>query len=437
MAQNKSTKASNPSSKMSANQRSELVSKAISNALTKLAAEDRADTKRLVAIMEKKKSKSQSQAPSKSIRAFGGVTEVEAAPVSLGNTIRSVKPQTNFSQNGVRIQGRDYIATIGGTATNYTDFTFQGGIGMSPIGLSATALRGFFQSYEKYKWNRAVAHYITSSPTSTSGDILLFYHSNHGGPKVDCTSSNFLAYALSTDMAVLGPQWTNHSAQLIEGNHGWFKTDVLNTEDVEHQADGELLVYTRSTINGTSTDSPGYLILDYDISFEDRMLNSRINVLPSGLFKWYPTCLTAASATVSAGDGVFVSITGTVTYDGGTAVQPTGAAVGNIYQIVADMTNSTSSNITPTSIGFSTVVNNRGTLAYVPFPVTTGVTFYMVSSSIQSNGTYYLFPTYAACFSGQPLVYHNQLGASVSFSFQATICCVGSVNTAFTQSNIG
>jgi len=429
-----------------ASNRSTTVSKASSDGYSKLQTEFRklarekaqkrvvANAKALVNLAKLKETK-----PTKmpAIRAFGGVSEVEAAPVSLGNTIRSVKPQTIHSQNGVRIKGRDYIMTIGGTASNFTDFTFQGGIGMSPIGLSATGLRGFFQTFEKYRWNQAMAHFITSSPTSTSGDVLMMYHSNHGGPKVDCTSANFLAYALSTDMAVLGPQWTNHSCQLIEGSHGWFKTDVLNTEDVEHQADGELLVYTRNTINGNVTDSPGYVILDYDISFEDRLLNSRINVLPSSLFKWQPLAISAAAATVSNGDGVFVAITGSTTYDASTAVQPTGAAVGNIYQIVVDMTNSTAANITPQSLGFSVIVNNRGTLSYVPFPVTTGVTFYMVCSSVNSNGTYWLFPTYAACFSGQPLVYHNQTGASVAFAMQATICCVGSINTQYTQASIG
>lgn len=307
------------------------------------------------------------RAPATHMAPFAGVSQVDVAPVNIGNTIRSTKQQVIPTKDGVTVIGRDFVATVGGQVAAFTGWCLQAGLGLSPVGLNAAGLRGYFQVYQKYKWKRCVAHYVTSSPTSTSGDILMVYHSNHGGPKVNHLSTNFLSYALSTDNALIGPQWTNHSIELISGKHDWRETDILNAEDVQHQADGELLVYAKATTNGSAADSPGYLLIDYEISFENRMLNPRVQVLPASVFKFIPTGIHVAYSPTQY--DLFSSdiLNSTKAYNN-TPVIPDGMAVGDIYQVVLDVQNAVFSNVTAANALVVSYANtgNSGAGTYMP-----------------------------------------------------------------------
>nr|WRQ65687.1 structural protein [Tolivirales sp.] len=376
--------------------------------------------------------------PNSGIAPFSGVSQVDIAPVNIGNTIRSARQVVIPTRDGVTVTGRDFVTVVGGTVPSYVGWTLQGGVGLSPLGLNASGLRGFFQTYQWYKWEKCVAHYITSSPTSTSGDVLLMYHANHGGPKADHTSTNFMSYALSTDSALLGPQWTNHSVEIIQGEHKWKETDVLNTEDVSHQTDGELLVYTKAATNGSAADPPGYLLIDYKISFQNRMLNPRIQTLPSGLFKFIPTGIHVNTPPTQFEVWSADFLLSTKAYNNAPIV-PTGASVGDIFQVILDLQNATFTNITA---GNAFVVNiahtgNAGAGTYIPFPLTTGMTIYAVIGSTVANGSVAFFPNYSAIFAGNTLRYANTSIPPVTIDCAAVFSCVGSVSTKFTQANIG
>lgn len=373
---------------------------------------------------------------------FAGVSEVSAAPVTLGNTVRSVKQTVLPQLNGVRVVGRDFVHAIGGSLATFTGWTLQGGLSLTPMSLNASGLRGFFQSYEQYRWNKVVAHYVTSSPTSLTGDVLMVYHRNHGGPKVNHSSGNFLSYSLSTDSALIGPQWTNHSLLILDGDGKQLGTDVLNSEDVCHQADGELLVYTKNTTNGTAADQPGYLLIDYDITFVNRMLNPRVQTLPSGTFKWFPTGF-ATSGLVAAADPVFMDTNTTNTYSGAAGSIPAGVSVGDVFQVVFDLSTAVFGG-TLTAASASTMWSNNfgfvGTGAtsapfLAPYPLTTGTTLYAVFRGGGANG-FTLYPSYASLFAGNDL---RWTAASVgqSFNCPVIICCVGSIGSSYLQANIG
>lgn len=370
--------------------------------------------------------------PAGAMSPFGGVSELGIAPVTIGNTVCSVKQQVLPSRNGVRVVGRDFVMAVGGTSTIYSNWTLQAGLGLSPICLNATGLRGYFQTYERFHWNRVNVHYITSSPTSATGDVLIVYHSNHGGPKVDHTSSNFMSYALSTDSALLGPQWTNHSVQILSGERDWFNTDVLSVEDVMHQADGEVLVYTRNTTNGASPDQPGYILIDYDVTFERRMLNPRVQSLPSSLFKFQPVTFHMAGAPVLAGDTVSFDMGSVGTYTGGTVALPNGLAQGDVFQVVFDLQQATISGGLSFATGFSVKVSTGVNMVY---PITTGTTLYAVCGSAAGTGAFALFPNYDAAMTGQAMVF--SANSSPLIATPIIVCCVGSITPVFAQANIG
>jgi hypothetical protein len=366
------------------------------------------------------------------MRPFGGVTSVDLAPVTIGNTIRSVKQQIYPHPNGVRVVGRDFVFAVGGTATAFSNWTLQAGLGLSPIGLNATGLRGYFQTYERYRWNNCNAHYITSSPTSSTGDILMVYHSNHGGPKVDHSSSNFMSYALSTDSALLGPQWTNHSVSIVRGERDWLNTDVLAAEDVQHQADGELLIYTRNTTQGSSPDEPGYVLIDYDITFERRMLNPRVQSLPSSLFKFQPSTFHYSGGPVVAGQTVSFDMASTGTYNQLAVALPRGIAQGDVFQVVFDINNASVGGGVSLATMVSVVPTPGTTL---PYPIATGTTLYALCGSAVGNGAFSLHANYDSVLTGQPLVW--TAAANPVLAIVMILCCVGSINAVFSQANIG
>jgi hypothetical protein len=366
---------------------------------------------------------------------FTGVAEMSQAPVSIGNTLRSTRPTAVQTANSVLVTGRDFVMAVAPVGNTYTGWTLAAGFPLSPAALNASSLRGYFQSYERFRFRRAVVHYITSSPTSSSGDILILHHTNRGGPKVDHSSSNFLSYAMSTDAAILGPQWVNHSIEVITtGPLDWCETDIFNSEDLQHQANGEVLVYTKETYNGAAA-SPGYILIDYQVEFHNRMLNPRVQTLPSALLKYFNGNFNANGAPV-IGDPAAFAVTGVNTYAGTAGTAPPGATAGDIYQIVLDLTNPTLVGAATIANMFSTIGTIAATAAYVqptrqPFPLTNGGTYF----ACWDGSVMVLFANYDACLAGVPCVW-TAAGAQ-QLSCPCIYSLVGSRDNTYAQANIG
>jgi hypothetical protein len=83
---------------------------------------------------------------------------------------------------------------------------------ITPCCLPSSILRNYCQMFNKFRVNKVIVHYITSSPTSQAGDVLFYYEKDRLAPMADYSSSSFLPYVLSDPHTVIGPQWTNHSA---------------------------------------------------------------------------------------------------------------------------------------------------------------------------------------------------------------------------------
>lgn len=362
---------------------------------------------------------------------FGGVSQVQQAPVSIGNSLRSCAPLVMTNNDSTSVTGRDFVMSLQGVSSGMSTWALSGGVPLTPGALVASVLRGYYQSHESYRFRRLQLHYISSSPTSLSGDVLMLYHTNRGGPKVNHNSSNFLSYALSTQNAMLGPQWNNMSVN-IECSKDWVSTDIFNSEDVQHQSDGEVLVYTRNTSNGTLPDSPGYLIIDYIVDFKHLMTNPRLLTLPSSLLKWFNIGVAANNITVIAGAPVVFTSFNNSTYTANTSIAPPGDVAGNVYQIVLD---TDFAFFNPNGLNRDTMWSTRtdDATARVAYPFATGTTIYAVSGPLPVCTIY---PTYDAAMSGRPLVW--SVGFSgVSLGLNAVYSCVGSVTPNFLQANIG
>lgn len=370
---------------------------------------------------------------------FKGVSEMSMAPVSIGNSLRSSRPSISQSANSVVVTGRDFVMVVGGTQSSYVGWCLTAGFPLTPACLNASALRGYFQSYERFRFRRAVVHYITSSPTSASGDIMVVHHTNRAGPKVDHNSTNFMSYVMSTDSAVLGPQWVNHSVDILPGIPlDMCETDIFNTEDIQHQANGEVLVYTKNTTNGGVPDPPGYILIDYVVEFHNRMLNSRIQTLPTALLKNFNGSFNA-NGTPALGDPLAFAVTGVNTYSGVAGTAPPGATTGDIYQIVLDLTQPTLAGAVNPLNSFATTGASSTTALYsaptrTTFPLTNGGTYYAIWDSVASVMT--MYPSYISALAGNPVVW-NIAGAGQQLSCPCIFSLVGSKDNTYAQANIG
>jgi hypothetical protein len=274
--------------------------------------------------------------PQKKGRAFGPVSAIATAPVAIGNSIRGSEPVVKMASDGCRITGRDFAFQAGASVAAATDWTLIGGLPLTPAAMPATALKSYTQMYGYFRFNSIVVHYITSSATSQTGDVMFYYERDRAGPAIDPTSTSFLPFVLSDMNTVLGPQWTNHTA-LIKPDPEFKSTDYGMNHDLNEEANGTVFLYSKTS----SANSPGYVVIDYDISFKQHQVNPRSGLLPVTRAQWTQTTLGETAAVQVNATTVLVPAIQGNTIAGTAAALPTGTLPGDIFKIIFDVTNST------------------------------------------------------------------------------------------------
>lgn len=268
------------------------------------------------------------------------VSVMTTAPVSIGNSIRGQKPKVVNTPNGARVVGRDFCFEAKATVAAVNGWTLIGGMPITPSVLATAGLRGYTQMFSCFKVNRLAVHYITSSPTSQSGDVLFYYERERTTPMIDFTNNSFLPFVLSDPNTILGPQWQNHTA-FIDPIKEWKTTNYGLNPDLNEDATGSVFLFSKTS----AANSPGYIIFDYDIEFKEMCVNPRAGVLPvsRGLWNYATTQVTALAAT--AGTTIPVLILAGNNPDGVATAMPNGAASGDIYKMIALITASTASGV--------------------------------------------------------------------------------------------
>jgi len=314
---------------------------------------------------------------------FGAVSTITTAPVAIGNSMHGAQAQvTNKTADSCRVVGRDYAFTAASTGT-LTGWCNVGGFALTPAGFVSSILRSYTQMYNKFKFNNVVVHYITSSATTSTGDVMFHVVKNRTDPTPNNTASTFLSYVLSDPNTVIGPQWTNHSA--VVKPTGGFRNLVSGSNlDYDYQSQGEVFLYSKTA----STDSPGYVIIDYDISFKELSLNPRAGALPNGNIIYQPVQLVLAAAACTTNSTILSWSTGT-RWLGNTSITNLTATpdykIGDIYKFTIDATNTNSSAWTSTAgttPTLSTLMNPLiENITQVGFTITDGMTIYVVCTS--------------------------------------------------------
>jgi hypothetical protein len=264
---------------------------------------------------------------------MSAVSTVDTAPVAIGNSVRGFAMQSTRSRNGANVIGRDFMFTPIGTSAIQT-WTSTGGTPLTPAAFVDSKIRSYLQLYQKYRWRRCVVHYITSSPTSSTGDVMFYHGKNRDSVFLNQTSSLLLPFVMSDPDSVIGPQWTNHSAELkLQGT--WKSCDYGMTDSLNDYADGEVFLLSKTT----TTDSPGYVLMDYEIEFSEEQISPRLLSLPLSRIQYNNVNLSVNGA-IGFGNVVFLGAATGNNLSGSQSSYPTGTTVGDIFKVILDVTNS-------------------------------------------------------------------------------------------------
>ncbi len=332
---------------------------------------------------------------------FGAVSTINTAPIAIGNSLRGSEPKVIQTSDGVRIIGRDYGFTPVQTGS-VTGWCLVGGMPLTPACMPTTALRSYVQMYSKFKFNACNFHYITSSPTSTNGDVMFYYSKNPEDPLPDWTNNSFLPFILSDPYTVIGPQWTNHTLYL-EPKTGFKSCDYGCAQPNNLYTQGDVYLFSKTS----STESPGYVVFDYDITFKELQVNPRAGALPAAYAQWTPVCL---SATTTTSGNVAALTYNNTNWMGSTTISAFNPGVAGsaalVYKIVIDITNSvltgkTTSNLFKYPLPVTTITSNTLT----GWTVDDGLTLYGVSSPASS--LMFLFATETQAFEGASIAAIN------------------------------
>lgn len=352
---------------------------------------------------------------------MGPVTRVNTAPVAIGNSILGSQPNVIQTANGTRVVGRDFCFECKATVAAVTSWALVGGMPLSPAVLVTSAVKNFAQMFNKFKINRIAFHYITSSPTTQAGDVMFYYEKDRNGPFIDSSNNSFLPYVLSDPNTLIGPQWMNHSV-MVRPVGSWNSTDYGMSSDLNEETDGSIFLFSKTN----SANSPGYIIMDYDISFKEMSINPRAGVLPvtRALFN-YITVGTTTTA-VNTTTAFAIPIAGS-NPDGTPSVMPSGATAGDIYKYVTQLSSTILVNPAWVNVAAGTLISAKPNSTLIAQAVDDGYTMYALYT-----GTALVFYPSVEAAKTSTNWYVYGVSATVTFTLCGLISLVGSA--AATQS---
>jgi len=280
--------------------------------------------------------------------------------------------------------------------------------------------------FNKFKVNRIAVHYITSSPTSQAGDVMLYYEKDRTAPMCDYSNSSFLPYVLSDPNTIIGPQWTNHTV-VLRPTKDWKTTLYGNEPDLNEDAEGTLFFFSKTN----AANSPGYLLIDYDIQFKELSVNPRAGSLPIARGQATFVGLSSPTNAITTGTGATWVWTSVKNITGATSAAPTGAIPGDIYKLVVQYTatipagnTAWSGSVTPTT---SNMLQYGGTNRALT--IDDGLTLYLSYNTVSSLQ---LFPTLEAAVTNSDAIEWQTSITTLVFSLCAEIHLVRNV-TDLTQ----
>lgn len=344
------------------------------------------------------------------------VTMMSSAPVSVGNTVRGVASKTVMLPDGCVVTGRDFMFSPVGSGAIQT-WTLVGGAPLTPAAFADSTLRQYMQMYQRFRFKRIIAHYITSSPTSANGDVMFYYGKNRDSVFLNQTSGNLLPFVISDPNTVLGPQWQNHSAA-FNCTGDWRSCDYGMESNPSLYADGELFLMSKTS----TVDSPGYVMFDYTIEFSQKSISPRLLSLPITRILWSQLGLSFNNAAAVTNTPVIASVGGN-NISGLASALPTGTISGDVFKVIFDVTNSTFAGAGSGAFIVSNIAN-QPTQFTSSITLQDGTTLYAVYSG---NGVWSFYTNSAAAYSNDRPLLYSATNAITGTTIQVWVSYIGAI----------
>lgn len=191
-----------------------------------------------------------------------------------------------------------------------------------------------------------------------------------------------------------------------------------------------MFVYTKTSANST-IGSPGYVLVDFDITFTTLQTSPRELTFPLSRLKYSCHGISIPATSPAIGD-IFTPLTTGAILDG-TSVNPLSndpaARLGDIYKVVMLPDYGVFINCSASTLMAFGLRNSLATPAPVNVTVDDGFTCYAVLVNL-SNGVILLYSTYEeASAQSAPFMYGSNTPGQI-FNIPAYFSLVGSVNPA-------
>lgn len=369
-------------------------------------------------LLTKKKRTSRSEG-------LAAISTINTAPVAIGNSITGHASKEYHTSTGVRVVGRDFMFQAQPTAVGNNGWTVVGGVPLTPAAFVDSCISAYARMYAKFRFRQVIVHYITSSSTASTGDVVLYYQKDRASVMLNTSSNNLLAMVLSDDSTVLGPQWLNHSVKLQMDGKSWKYVDYGMHTGVNDYSTGDLFLLSKTV----TTDSPGYVLFDFDIEFSERQIQPRLLTFPMQRIFWWPVCLSRTNVAVSTNDVAYLKCDEGNGINGIVNPVPTGSLEGDVFKIFFDLTNSLAKSGNPAAWTNCTAAN----LLKINFggnnqnlTIQDGMTMYAMYLGGES---WYLYTNPEGPFSGANPDICWQVQATVTFTLCGWVSYIGSVNS--------
>lgn len=345
--------------------------------------------------------------------ASGNGVMMSRAPVALGATISGSRTLVTKAGKGHMLRGREFLTSAYGTG-NITTWTMCAGIPLTPVVFVDSMLQQYGKMYSYFRWKRLAVHYVTTSPTSSNGSVMIYYNKDRASTYLNQTSPNLLPFVLSDPHTTISPQWQNMTV-VLETDSEWKRLDYGKSDDVGHFAAGEVFLLSKTS----TTESPGYLLMTYEIELKDENLTPRLLLWPQPTISYVPYLFNWPA--VGGGSAVtFSSLAGTSQIGTNT----NRLLQSGVYKVILDVSNSTTSSVSPTP-NFSLLWST--TTPSVNVALIDGTTIYGICNSSSIT----LYPNAEDAFAAvNPLLWSNAQSNVTGASIQIWTSLVGFIGTS-------
>jgi len=344
---------------------------------------------------------------------IGNGVMMSRAPVALGATISGSKTLVTKVGKGHRLRGREFLTSAYGTG-NITTWTMCAGIPLTPVVFVDSMLQQYGKMYSYFRWTKLAVHYVTTSPTSTNGSVMIYYNKDRASTYLNQTSPNLLPFVLSDPHTSISPQWQNMTT-VLETDSEWKRLDYGKTDDVGHYTSGEVFLLSKTS----TTESPGYLLMTYEIELKDENLTPRLLLWPQPTISYVPYTF----GWPSQGGSTAVTFT-TLFATSQIGTNTNRLLQSGVYKLIVDISNSATTGVSPTP-NFSNMWST--TIPSAIMPVVDGTTIY----GIANLGNLTLYPNAESAFSGtNPVLWNNTQGNVTSAYVQIWASLVGFIGNA-------